>query len=163
MSIMIDALLTGWDRNLEYAKKLLADVPADKITQQPVPEINHPAWALSHLNGYHDVMVRLLAGKTLAVDPKDQPFGMLTKPVTDLSVYLPKDKLVDAFARGHAAVGAALRQADVAALEAPVSLERWRTAFGKVGVALAYLMLVHESQHLGQISAWRRVQGLPRV
>jgi hypothetical protein len=118
---------------------------------------------LSHLNGYHDVMVRLIGGRALAVDPKDQPFGMTTKPVPDLSVYRPKDKLVDDYARGHAAVAAALRQAPEAALEAPITLERWRKAFGKVGVALPYLMLVHESQHLGQVSVWRRVQGLPRV
>jgi hypothetical protein len=163
MSIMIDALLTGWDRNLDYARKLLADVPAEKLADQPVPEINHPAWTFSHISAYHDVMVRLVTGQKLAVDPKDQPFGMLTKPVADLSVYPPKTQLLDNFVRGHEAVSAALRRADPAALEAPIPLERWHKAFGKVGVALAYLMLVHESQHLGQVSVWRRVQGLPRV
>jgi hypothetical protein len=42
-------------------------------------------------------------------------------------------------------------------------LERWKATFPKVGSILGYLMLVHESTHLGQISMWRRVQGLPAV
>jgi hypothetical protein len=160
---MIDALLTGWDRNLDYARKLLADVPAESMTAQPVPEINHPAWTVSHISAYHDVMVRLITGQELAVDPKDQPFGMLTKPVADLKAYLPKAQLLDNFVKGHQSVAAALRRAQPAALEAPIPLDRWQKTFGKVGVALSHLMLVHESQHLGQVSVWRRVQRLPRV
>jgi hypothetical protein len=33
----------------------------------------------------------------------------------------------------------------------------------QVGIVLPYLMLVHENTHLGQVSAWRRILGLPPV
>ena len=56
MSVMIDALLLGWDRNLDYAKRLLADVPEDRMAHQPAVHMNHPAWIFSHVNLYHPVM-----------------------------------------------------------------------------------------------------------
>jgi hypothetical protein len=42
-------------------------------------------------------------------------------------------------------------------------LPRWKEIMPTVGIALPYLLLVHENQHLGQLSAWRRVLGLPAV
>ena len=39
----------------------------------------------------------------------------------------------------------------------------FREKFPTVGNALAHTMLLHEMQHLGQLSAWRRASGLPRV
>ena len=33
----------------------------------------------------------------------------------------------------------------------------------KIGIWLNYLMTLHESTHLGQVSVWRRVQGMPAV
>ncbi len=84
-------------------------------------------------------------------------------PVSAASQYPAKAVLLERFTQGHDSVSAALRQMDVTQHLAPPSLDRWRKTFGTVGGVLAYLMLTHESTHLGQISTWRRVQGLPRV
>lgn len=162
MSLFTDSLLTGWDRNLDYARKLVADLSDEQMIAQPRPGMNHPAWIFSHLNGYHPTLVAMIEGRAFD-DPRDAPFGMLSKPVADASVYAPRSQLIEAFEHGHANVAAALRHADDAALEAPMPLERWRKPFPRVGDALGYVMLVHESTHLGQISAWRRVQGLASV
>jgi len=48
-------------------------------------------------------------------------------------------------------------------LDQAVVLERWQQFMPTAGIALPYLMLVHENTHFGQLSAWRRVQGLPSV
>jgi hypothetical protein len=124
--------------------------------------MNHPAWVLSHLNAYHPVIVALLQGKTFD-DPKEHPFGMKSKPVVDAGAYPAKQALVEAFVRGHEAVVAALQEADPAVLDGEVMLERWRKYFPSVGVVLGYLTLLHEATHLGQLSAWRRVQGMASV
>ncbi|MCX5659030.1 MAG: DinB family protein [Planctomycetota bacterium] len=162
MSVMIDAILLGWDRNLDYTKRLLADVPQDRMAYQPAVNMNHPAWILSHLNLYHACMTGMLLGKPFE-DPKEHKFGMKSKPVADASAYLSKAELLSDFERGHADVAAALRSAGQSRLEAATPLERWRTAMPQVGIVLNYLMILHESTHLGQFSVWRRVQGMPSV
>lgn len=161
-ALMIDTLLHSWDKNLDYATKLVADVPQDRMAYQPAVGMNHPAWVLSHLNAYHPVIVCLIRGQTFD-DPKDHPFGMKSKPVGDGSVYASKEELVASFTQGHHDVTQALRNAGPGVMEAAVPLERWTRYFPSVGVVLGYLMLLHESTHLGQLSAWRRVQGMPSV
>lgn len=159
---MIEALRFGWDKNGEYGQKLVADVPEAKMVYQPAAGMNHPAWVLSHLHAYHPVIIALLRGETFD-DPKEHLYGMKSKPVADAGAYPSKQPLVEAFVRGHEDVTAALSGADPAVLGGEVMLERWRKYFPSVGAVLAYLTLLHEATHLGQLSAWRRVQGMPSV
>ena len=130
---------------------------------QPVVNMNHPAWIFCHLNVYHAPIVGLLSGKPFE-DPKGHKFGMGVQAcAADPSLYASKNELLAAYECGHADVATAMRAsaAGGGALDADTPLERWRATMPKVGVALPYLMLVHESTHLGQISMWRRVQGMP--
>jgi len=159
---VVDAVLLSWDKNLGYAKKLVADVPADRMVYQPAANMNHPAWVLCHLNAYHDVIVSLVRGQRFD-DPKDHRFGMKSKPVADLNQYPSRADLIDAFARGHGLVAAALQSAGPDVWTRATELERWKPVLPTVGQALVYLMILHESTHLGQLSAWRRVQGMPGV
>lgn len=162
MSVMVEGLILGWDRNLDYMKRLLADVPQEKMALQPLPKMNHPAWILSHLNIYHRPIEAMLLGEDFE-DTKDHKFGMKSICQPDASLYEDKAVLLDAFIKGHEKVSAALRKGGQPALEKQTPLERWRANMPKVGIVLPYLMLVHESTHLGQISTWRRVQGMPSV
>ena len=161
-SAFVESLLVGWGRNADYAQRLVADLDEDQMVGQPAPGTNHPAWVFSHLHAYHPVLVALLQGEACE-DPKAHRFGMQSHPEADRSVYLPKQDLMNAFAAGHESVAEALQRADDDALAAPMSIERWKPVFPQVSSCLGYLMLVHESTHLGQLSAWRRVQGLPSV
>ena len=162
MSSIIDGLLFGWQKNLEYGQKLVNDLSDDQMVVQPASGMNHPAWVLSHLNVYHPVIEAVIKGE-LFDDPKGHPFGMQSKPKTDRSVYASKDELVSAFVHGHEKVANALSAASETVFDQPVVLERWQQFMPTAGVALPYLMLVHENTHFGQLSAWRRVQGLPSV
>lgn len=159
---MKDILLFSWDKSLDYGQKLLADVLEDRMVYQPAVNINHPAWVYSHLNAYHPVITAMIRGE-LFDDPKEHPFGMKSKPVADASVYASKSELIESFVRGHHQVTEALKVADDAIIHRDVPLERWVKYMPNVGAALGYLMILHESTHLGQISAWRRVQGMAMV
>ncbi|MEX2213082.1 MAG: DinB family protein [Phycisphaeraceae bacterium] len=161
MSLLIESLLVGWNRNAEYASKLVADLSDAQMLLQP-NGANHPAWLFSHLNLYHPVLVAMVRGQAFE-DPKVHKFGMQSKPEQDAALYGTKQQIIDTFLKGHADVAAALSAASEAALEKAMPLERWRAPFPKVGSILGYLMLVHESTHLGQISMWRRVQGMKAV
>lgn len=162
MSAMIDALIFGMGKNLDYARRLLADIPQERMAYQPAPNMNHPAWVFSHLGIYYPAIVGIIRNMPFE-DPKGHRFGMTSKPQADASLYLPKDQLLAQFTKGHQEVEKALRDCGPAVLETVTPLERWRATMPKVGIVLAYLLLVHESTHLGQISVWRRVQGMPSV
>jgi hypothetical protein len=88
---------------------------------------------------------------------------MQSKPESDTSRYPKKAEIVDAYVSGHEQVLTQLNSATDQIFELDVQLPRWKEIMPKVGIALPYLMLLHENQHLGQISAWRRAMGLPSV
>lgn len=162
MSAIVDGLLYSWNKNLDYANRLMADVPEQKMLFQPQPRMNHPAWILSHLNVYHDPIAALLLNEPFE-DPKGHKFGMGSQPLADVSVYGTKQQLMEAYTKGHERVAAALRKVGGDVLERDTPLERWKPIMPKLGIVLPYLMLIHEATHLGQLSVWRRVQGMPSV
>ena len=166
MSAIIDGLLNGWNKNDDYCQRLVADLTAEQMTAQPAPSdsapANHPAWVLSHLNVYLPVIQSLIRGEDFE-DPKNHVFGMLSKPEADASIYSDKDTLLQEWRDGHEAVRQLLASADDSIFEQDVLLERWKAPMPKVGIALPYVMLCHENIHLGQVSAWRRIQGMPSV
>src|SRR4051794_34344245 len=122
MSVMVEALIFGWNKNLDYARRLMADVPADRMSYQPAVNMNHPAWIFSHLSIYHAPMAGMLLGKPFE-DPKDHKYGMQSKCQPDASLYASKHDLLAAFERGHADVETALRTGGQAALDAATPLE----------------------------------------
>lgn len=162
MTAFAEATLIAWSRNADYGKKIVADLTVDQMIIQPGPGMNHPAWILSHLNAYHGPLLAMLSGEEFA-DPKDHPFGMQSKPESDAAIYASKDELVAAWQQGHDDVALHLAAATDETLAQPLKLERWAKPFPRVIDALPYIMISHESTHLGQLSAWRRVQGLPSV
>lgn len=165
-SAITEGLLFAWQKNQDYAPKLVADLTAEQMVAQPAsdPEApaNHPAWVLSHLNVYIPLICSIIKSEPFE-DPKPHKYGMLSKPVADLSVYASKEELITEFLKGHKAVEELLGNADDSVYSQPVQLPRWKDVMPTAGVAIPYLMLNHENGHLGQVSAWRRIQGLPSV
>jgi hypothetical protein len=163
---MRNLLLHSWNVNLDYGLRLVDDLSGQLMVHQPSPGMNHPAWVLCHLCHYHPAIQALAAGEPCP-DPAqhlDAPrFDEGSMPAPDPTQYPDKAELVGRFRQGHGEIAVAVERMNIERLNEPVSLERWRPLFGTTGVALAYLMLTHESGHLGQVSAWRRAQGLPRV
>lgn len=166
MSTIIQGLISGFRNNLDYATRLVADLTDSQMVAQPSALVgivmNHPAWCLSHLNVYLPIMRQIIRGESI-VDPKDHRYGMQSKPEADASCYATKAEIMAEFTAGHEAVIEELSRATDAIFDYDVKLERWQSRMPKAGIALPYLMLLHENQHLGQISAWRRAMGLPKV
>lgn len=157
---MIDGLLYGYARNLEYVERLCAGVDDTTAVSQPVRGMNHACWILSHLNIYHPVVAAIIEGRSFP-DPKDAPFGMGSAPDKPSAAYAPIAELIHEFRSGHERVSALLGPRDSSVFQIPIPLERWKERMPTAERALPYLMLVHENQHIGQLSAWRRALGLP--
>ena len=153
-------------KNLDYGQKLVADLDQDQMISQPAPKgeaaSNHPAWVLSHLNVYMPLVSKALAGESFE-DPKEHEFGMQSKPLSDASVYASKDKLIGDYVSFHEKVIGQMEAGDDSIFDTKVQLPRWQPVMPTVGVLLPYLLCNHENMHLGQLSAWRRIQGMPSV
>jgi len=166
---MIDLLLSYYDRNADYARRLVADVTDDQWCAQPNcgPGAirNHAAWVIGHLAQVAD---KATGNFTLGLERRfppqwDELFHGQSQPTADRAAYPDKPTLLAAYEAGHAHVAAALRLADDSLLAKPTPHEGFRARFPTVGVALLHLMVGHECVHLGQLSAWRRALGLPNV
>lgn len=116
-SDFVETLLIGWEKNADYAQRLVADLSEAQMVAQPAPGTNHPAWTFSHLSAYHPTVVALLRGQP-ADDPLTHEFGMKSKPETNRTVYPMKEDLIQNFLDGHEAVMEALQAADEAILAA---------------------------------------------
>lgn len=166
MSAVIDGLISGFRRNQEYGERLVRDLTDEHMTLQPSGEremaVNHPAWAFCHMNIYLPVIQSVIKAEQFE-DPKNHRFGMNSKPETEFARYGTRQQIMSEWMGGHEAVCALLESSEDVVFEQPVRLERWSGVMPNAGICLPYLMLNHENMHLGQISAWRRVLGLPSV
>lgn len=161
---LASAVLISWKRNGAYALRLVGDLGPTQWTAQPIPgrTLNHPAWVLAHLNLYAHVAARMCAGEPFD-DPAEHRYGAKSEVLADPAAYPDPGTLVSEFARLHDAAAGSLAVAGEGLLMAPNPLARWRTLHPRTGDMLVTLMVKHESGHLGQLSAWRRGMGLPRV
>jgi len=162
MSIYVE-LLKLYDQTLDQARKLTADLPAEKWTYQPAPQTNHATWVIGHLAHTSDYMAYLLGDTLRSPESWNNLFGYHSEPVSDASVYPTPKEVWAAFEDAHKHLTERVKQApDSIWDKTPIdpSLVQYFPTNG--GFALLVLGS-HESFHLGQLSAWRRVQGLPRV
>lgn len=163
-SLFAEAILVTWRRNRAYGQRLLEDLDDAAMVAQPVPGVtmNHAAWCFSHLNVYAPIAASMLRGAPFE-DPLDHPFGQKSAPINDPSAYKPAKALLAEYLHLHDDAEGALVAATDAVLARQNPLERWRGLHPTIGAQIVTLMAKHESMHLGQVSAWRRALGLPRV
>jgi hypothetical protein len=160
---MIGPLLGTFGRNLDYAKRLVADLDDDRMSAQPAPGMNHAAWVLGHLAWTCDFTGQVLGLPETLDATWTERFNNESRPAADRALYPPKGELVATLEAAHARLDEALRAAPSDVLTQPLPLEQYRSFFPTVGDALFYMLTSHEAVHLGQLSAWRRVLGLPSV
>lgn len=160
---MIESLLSTYDRNLDYAGRLVADLNDAAMVAQPASGMNHAAWVLGHLTSTCDVAMMGLGEPKVAPEGWRDRFGPRSQPLPDRAAYPNKEVLLDALREGHVQVSRAVRGLDAQRLLAPPAEARFRERWPALADMLLHVMISHEQMHLGQISAWRRVQGLPAV
>ncbi len=165
MNMLTSAILITWKRNGAYAMRLVGDLTNEQMVAQPpgaLVSMNHPAWILAHLSVYAPIIAAMLRGQPFE-DPINHTFGQKSQVILDASAYPTGASLIEQFQTQHDDVEQALLGARETVLEAPTPLERWRAQHPRTGEMVATLTIKHESFHLGQLSAWRRALGLPRV
>ena len=146
-----------------YCRKLVQDIPEESLAVQPAPGMNHPAWVLGHLAVVGDTALRLLGQPTHSPREWRPVFGMGSTPGTDRSVYPSRDELLRMVETNYQAVIAAAQVDPASIVDVPHTAPFFKAELPLVGDLLAHIMTTHFAMHLGQISAWRRTQGLQGV
>ncbi len=158
------SLLRAWTHQRAYTDRLTGDLTPEHVFQTPPGGVvmNHPAWVLCHLTAYAPVLAAMLRGEA-PQDPLDHPFGKRSTPTLDPGAYPEWEQVREDYLSSHDLVPGALENARADTLNAPPSIARFRDRWSALSGVVVHLMIHHESVHLGQLSAWRRVCGLPSV
>jgi hypothetical protein len=156
--------------SLGYADRLLRGVTVERFARFASPggivvESNHPAFIYGHLSLYAPKVLLQIGHPAPAVPGE---FGVVfSKDATcrddpDGDFYPAMDEVLDFFREGYRMVTGALRSTPDDAFDRANPAEgRMRELFPTIGSVQTFYCGGHMMMHLGQVSAWRRMEGLP--
>ena len=154
-------VLNAWV--VDFARKLAAGNDEGKMTYQPAPGMNTPLCVFGHLAVCTEYGLKLLGRPTSCPEAWHAAFGIGSNPAEPPSPQPTKADLLAALASGHARLNAAMAEATPAQSSTANPFDFLAKALPTVGDLLAHLTSSHPAMHLGQLSAWRRLNGLPGV
>ena len=158
---MIEHVKRAVAMNQHYAKVHLEDIPDDLWCRRAEATWQHPASILAHLVCTYEFGRVSLGGEPWLPPEWGQKFAGSAAAEAAPSAYPPETELIAALDRERSALLAMLESATPEDLAKPVADERIRDILPTAGDMLVAMLTVHESMHLGQLSAWRRAMGLP--
>lgn len=154
-----------------YGELMLKDVAAEKAARFSAPGgttvvSNHPVFVYGHLALYNRRILALCnqpEGAAAVPAEWDALFkaGVECKDDASGTLYPSLSVVTKAFFDGLDAAVAAVKATDDATFSLPNPAEgRMKELFPLRGQVAAFLLSGHPMSHFGQISAWRRMQGL---
>lgn len=161
---MINEIINQLNFNRLYAKKLIEDVPQDKMNIKPGPGLdNHPAFTIGHLVTAYANLINNLTGEFILAPGFKEIFlrqgpGDPTLPNEDATVYPSKEDLLKEMDVQHERLMNYLRTIPETKLNEKFE---WRLGayFPTYGNRIMFLCVNHYAMHLGQLAAWRRAMG----
>jgi len=155
--------------SLGYADRLLKGIAPDRFPRFAVVggqtvESNHPAFVYGHLSLYAPKILHQIGSPAPPVPEHFEiRFSKDAKCVddADLDLYPSMDEIVTFFLEGHRMVTGALRSTPDEVFQQPNPAEgRMKELFPTIGSVQTFYCGGHMMMHLGQVSAWRRIEGL---
>lgn len=159
---MREEILHVYAFNLNYARTLIKDIPADLHTAQPNQIVNHPVWVIGHLASTAVFVAGQLGKQVEAPENLRDMFGPVSVPNPSATENPSLDEMMALLEKAHAAVADGFREASDEFLAAP-AMERLRSRFPTNGHFITFALTSHETLHLGQLSSWRRAAGLGKA
>ena len=163
---LLDAVIACITHTRNQTLKLVADLSDAQFCLQPAPKTNHPAWVLGHLLLVDYSFLKTIGGPDVPADIDDKfraTYGGKSEPVADPSLYKPKQWYLEKLAAVRQQIYAQLQTLTPAQLDAPHPDPARRERMPTIAHAITFYGTWHEAYHSGQLSTWRRVQGLPAV
>jgi DinB superfamily len=146
---------------MQYCRMLVGDIPDERMAEQPHAGVNHPAWILGHLALMADGTLDRLGGQKALPAEWATLFAAGSKPSASRGAYPAKDALLRAAEESYQQVRHKAATATPEQLSRPTANPRAREVLPTSKEMLAFLLSGHMGVHLGQLSSWRRMIGLP--
>ena len=144
-----------------FGQQLVREIPDERMTEQPLPGVNHPAWILGHLALTADGVGEAFGGQKTLPPEWRTLLGQGSKPLSLRNNYPSKSELLRAFEECHQRLRERVAAAGPDVLSQPTTNPRARDAFPTWKELAVFILTGHVGVHLGQLSAWRRMIGLP--
>lgn len=146
---------------LGLAEQLTADISDADLAAQPIAGTNHPAWILGHLAFAADGLIGLLGGEKQTDAAWTTKYGRDSKISGERADYASRDELLRVFRETHGRARELASTADPERMKRANPNARMRDRLPTIGEMCAFLLTGHLGFHLGQLSAWRRMRGMP--
>jgi hypothetical protein len=146
---------------MQYLSRLVGDIADKRMAEQPVAGVNHPAWILGHLAWAADGTLAKLGGQKILPAEWTTPFEAGSKPTASGGDYPPKDDLLRAAEHSYRDLRQKFADAGPDVLSRPTTNPRAKVTLPTLKEMVAFLLCGHLGVHLGQLSSWRRMIGLP--
>lgn len=146
-----------------YARMLIQDIGDERMAEQPIAGVNHPAWILGHIAFSADRGLEILG------DPRQLPqewqplFGVDSTLSSKRADYPSKDELIEAVEDTFELFRERASAATEDQLAQPSTNPFTKDALPTLQDSVGFLLTGHLAVHLGQLSTWRRMQGMPRL
>lgn len=157
--------------SLGYASRLQSGLEPGNFARFASPggkaiDSNHPAFIFSHLCIYAPRIIDQLQRDDLSVVVPEQIASSGSKDAKclddpDGAIYASMEEVLDVFNQGYENALQSLREASDELLQQPNPQEgRMAELFPTLGSMHGFYVGGHMMMHFGQLSAWRRMQGL---
>jgi len=168
MAMIATTVVPGMKMMLQLADLLVKDIPGSEFGRQPSGvKMNSPAFNYGHLSIYPDRGLDLIGRGDLARhDPKWSELFAAGKECLDDPhgvVYPSMEEILERFRARHRALLEVLPSVTDEVMMGTNPNERMRDRLPTIGAAMAFIVSAHPMNHMGQVSAWRRIKGMGSV
>jgi hypothetical protein len=146
---------------MQYCRRLAGDIADERMAEQPLADVNHPAWILGHLALTADGTLGKLGGQKALPPEWAALFGAGSKPSASRGLYPSRDELLRAVEQSYQQLRQQAAAASSEQLSQPTTSPRMKEVLPTFTEMLAFVLSGHMGVHLGQLSCWRRMIGLP--
>jgi hypothetical protein len=155
--------LTPFRFAVSLVHKAFADIPEADLRKQLIAEMNPPVWILGHLVTTFGMISKLLSGELTCPMEYVSWFGPGSK-IAELPAELPTGKvLLQQLGVGAERLLVIVPNIPDEKLNSIHSASFFREELPTVRALLENLLCGHTMLHVGQMTAWRKVAGLPKI
>ena len=160
---MLEQIINVSNTNAYLFEKAVSDIPEHLLCDQSKGFPNHPLWLLGHVALARSAAVRSLGGEFDFPESWAKLFGRGSEPVSDPSAYPTRAELLAKYKQAATAFAQLAPRATPEMLSAPHAIVPLQGVFKTVGDLVSGITTLHDALHLGQLTAWRRLMGMPSL
>jgi uncharacterized damage-inducible protein DinB len=155
--------LTAFRFVVSLLQKSFADVKEEDMRLRPTPAMNPPVWILGHIVATFGFVPKMLGGELACPPEYLKWFGPGSK-LEDLPAQLPsKKELLGKLSEAAERVLVAVPRVGDEDWAKPNPIPFFPTELPTLRDITENLLCNHTMLHVGQMTVWRRTQGLPAI